>query len=151
MLMGEYVYSRLNQADKNCWHWWCAGNTDTIGTAMYSPQRRVQRCDLGSSGDPIIYDNSASLAVIAQSSNHPGGANHVFADGSVKFLKNSIQSWIPDPANAQVPGWPVGLSLINTFTNGSGTFGTYVFVGNMPVYQALSTRAGGEVISADAY
>jgi hypothetical protein len=32
-----------------------------------------------------------------------------------------------------------------------GTFGTYVFVDNMPVYQALSTRTGGEVISADAY
>jgi prepilin-type processing-associated H-X9-DG protein len=46
------------------------------------------------------------------SSAHPGGANVLFGDGSVKFVKNSIsyQTW-----------W------------------------------ALGTRAGNEVISADAY
>jgi prepilin-type N-terminal cleavage/methylation domain-containing protein/prepilin-type processing-associated H-X9-DG protein len=43
---------------------------------------------------------------------HPGGANFVMVDGSVRFLKQSI---------------------------------------SMPVYHALGTRAGGEVISADAY
>ena len=43
---------------------------------------------------------------------HPGGSNFLFGDGSVKFLKSSI---------------------------------------NMGTYQALSTRALGEVISADAY
>ena len=150
IIIGEYVYSRLNQADKNCWHWWCAGNTDTISTAMYAPNIAFNGA-VGSTGDPVLYDNAATLAVIAQSSNHPGGANHVFADGSVKFLKDSTQSWKPDPGNAQVPGWPLGLSLINTFSNNGATFGTYVFTGNMPVYQALSTRAGGEVISADSY
>jgi prepilin-type processing-associated H-X9-DG protein len=43
---------------------------------------------------------------------HPGGANFLFTDGSVKFLKQNI---------------------------------------NMPVYCALGSRAGGEVISADAF
>ena len=149
LLMAEYVYSRLNQADQNCWHWWCAGNTDTIGTAMYAPNVAFGGA-LNSSGDPIMYDNSASLAVIAASSNHPGGANHSFADGSVRFVKNSVSSWVPSSAGI-APGYPAQLSLTNTFQNGSGTFGTYVFTGQLPVYQALSTRAGGEVISADAY
>ena len=45
-------------------------------------------------------------------SRHPGGANFLFADGSVHFLKNSI---------------------------------------NRATYAALGSRAGGEVVSADAY
>jgi prepilin-type N-terminal cleavage/methylation domain-containing protein/prepilin-type processing-associated H-X9-DG protein len=45
-------------------------------------------------------------------SNHPGGVNFVFADGSVKFIKQTISDL---------------------------------------AYQAIGTRAGGEVISADSF
>jgi len=45
-------------------------------------------------------------------SNHPGGANFCMADGSVKFLKTTI---------------------------------------NFAIYQALSTRGNGEIVSSDAY
>jgi len=45
-------------------------------------------------------------------SQHPGGANFLFGDGSVKFLKATI---------------------------------------NMATYCALGSRAGGEVVSADAF
>ncbi|MGE3820301.1 MAG: DUF1559 domain-containing protein [Isosphaeraceae bacterium] len=45
-------------------------------------------------------------------SKHPGGANFTFADGSVKFVKNTV---------------------------------------SLPIYCALGSRNGGEVISADAY
>jgi prepilin-type N-terminal cleavage/methylation domain-containing protein/prepilin-type processing-associated H-X9-DG protein len=151
MLMTEYVCSRLNQADQNCWHWWCAGNTDTIGTAMYAPNVAFSGTTMGGPGDPTLYDNAATLAVIAASSNHPGGANHLFADGSVKFLKNTISSWVPSNSGSIGPGFPAQLSITNSFTNNGGTMGTYVFTGQLPVYQALSTRAGGEVISSDAY
>jgi prepilin-type processing-associated H-X9-DG protein len=61
------------------------------------------------------------------SSFHPGGANVLFADGSVHFLKN-VQSDAgvnPDGSTRYTPS-----SLI---------------------LQALGTRSGGEVVSADSY
>ncbi|APW61051.1 DUF1559 domain-containing protein [Paludisphaera borealis] len=66
--------------------------------------------------NPQTYDcaNSSDFicAHIAARSNHSGGVNVVFADGSVRFVKNSI---------------------------------------NPMSWRALGTRAGGEVVSADAY
>jgi len=151
MLLGEYVYGRLDVIDQNCWHWWTAGNADTIGTALYAPNVAFQG-DPNSASNPEI-DNATrnDLAVVSQSSNHPGGANHSFSDGSVKFIKNTVNSWVPGP-NATLPGFPSVVSVTNSFTLATGqVYGTYVYTGNLPVYQALSTRAGGEVISADAY
>jgi prepilin-type N-terminal cleavage/methylation domain-containing protein/prepilin-type processing-associated H-X9-DG protein len=56
-------------------------------------------------------------------SQHPGGANFGFGDGSVRFLKQTI-NW---------KGPVVGGAL------------------TLGVYRQLGTRAGGEVISADAF
>jgi prepilin-type processing-associated H-X9-DG protein len=61
------------------------------------------------------------------SSFHPGGANMLFADGSVHFLRSV-------PSNAGV--------------NPDGT--TRYSPGSI-IFQALGTRAGGEVISSDSY
>jgi prepilin-type N-terminal cleavage/methylation domain-containing protein/prepilin-type processing-associated H-X9-DG protein len=79
---------------------------------------------------------------------HPGGVNYGFCDGSVKFIKNSISSW--QFTSATTPGfYNVALPAGVTYTN-------YIFSGTpgmtqQGVYQSLSTRAGGEVISADQY
>ena len=57
-----------------------------------------------------------------------------FADGSVHFLKDSIQSWQFNPAT----GYPLGVTDNNgIFTLAAGT--------QLGVYQKLSTRARGEV------
>ena len=61
-------------------------------------------------------DTSAAYGVIdsfiGASSFHPGGVNVLLMDGSVRFVKSSI---------------------------------------NLSIWNALGTRAGGEVVSADAF
>jgi prepilin-type processing-associated H-X9-DG protein len=73
---------------------------------------------------------------------HPGGANCAFGDGSVKFIKNAIDSW-PFDANLESSpslGW------------NPRTQTPYILPGaKVGVWQALSTRSGGECVGADQY
>ncbi len=61
------------------------------------------------------------------SSFHPGGANVLFADGSVHFLKNVLGDL------------------------GANPDGSTRYTPSSLIQQALGTRAGGEVISSDTY
>jgi prepilin-type N-terminal cleavage/methylation domain-containing protein/prepilin-type processing-associated H-X9-DG protein len=121
------------------WNWWVSGNYgDTLFTTFYpmNPQKRLQT-------GYYNYDQGDDV-VLAASSFHPGGCNFAFLDGSVRFLKDSIDSW---PFNSG----PHGTLIPSGWTqDGSGTFipGPRARIG---VYQALSSRNGGEVISADSY
>jgi prepilin-type processing-associated H-X9-DG protein len=70
------------------------------------------------------------------SSLHPGGLNALMADGSARFIKDSINTWPYD----EMTGEPAG----STFTPDRGW-------ANLPspgIWQMLATRAGGEVVGS---
>ena len=78
---------------------------------------------------------------------HPGGVNAAFVDGSVHFIKNSINSWPTDQTGDLPPGW-------ETVTFDTSTHRAYLNLTSLAkvgTWQALSTIAAGEVVSSDSY
>ena len=109
--------------------WYFAGNLgDTLFTTFYPPNmvRNVSRVA------------GAKLA-FAASSLHPGGVNALMGDGSVRFIKETIQSWPPNPTT----GTPTG--AIRTAGN------WWVQLPAAGVWQALGTRSSGETIGPGEY
>ena len=159
MLASERAHGKFPAGDIFCWNWWTSGNYgDTMFTTFYpmNPFTKIP--------DFCCLDSGPDAYVASAASFHPGGANFGFADGSVKFLKESISSWqivnqgsttvmgtgvVPPgsnpPAAAGSNGYPVGLSRD---AQGGYAFTSGMFVG---VYQALSSRNGNEIVSSDQY
>jgi prepilin-type N-terminal cleavage/methylation domain-containing protein len=109
--------------------WYITGNWgDTLVTALYPPNA----CDRVALVAKEAWSNSASGM-------HPGGINALLGDGSVHFIKDSIQSWSFNP----LTGKPTGAS--------SDRMGAWINLPRPGVWQALSTRAGGELVSAGAF
>jgi prepilin-type processing-associated H-X9-DG protein len=116
------------------WGWWTSGNLgDTCYTHYWpiNPQKRT-RNDTGL--------DEAGAFVNGASSFHPGGINLALVDGSVRFIKDSIDTWSFDPAT----GMPLGVTRDQS---------VWVLVRGtkIGVWQALGSINGGEIISADAY
>jgi prepilin-type N-terminal cleavage/methylation domain-containing protein/prepilin-type processing-associated H-X9-DG protein len=136
---GRYGFNIWAYAGMTC------GESSWFAT-MYgvNPQKRFpagQNVYISSQNLPIgLPIMSMSLA-----SFHPGGANTGMADGSVRFLKDTIATF-PSSTN---PPFCLGMNYsgLNTYALSIPSTG----VPTLPVLQALSTINGGEVISSDAY
>jgi len=153
MLMAERAYGKLVQSDQDDWGYWGSGAYgDTLFTTLYPMNPFVKlnnqaqtnigpRSTAEGAGTATIYGTNNSIAVQAASSYHPGGINAGMCDGSVKFLKDTINTLPYDNVN----GYPIGLT--------QSTTGAYVLPAGAQwgVWQALSTVRGGEIISADQY
>ncbi|MFM1802078.1 MAG: hypothetical protein RJA81_1430 [Planctomycetota bacterium] len=133
LLFGEQLHSILSNEDQLYYHWhqsgwWCDAFFDT----SYPINSHLKMRDR--------IESSLWWALVqAASSHHPGGANFAFSDGSVRFLKDTIETWTLDEN-----GDPQGLKY--------GVCGEFVMGNARPgIYQALCTRQGHEIISADSY
>ena len=144
MLFGEGTYGRLTGSDLSGCRWWMAGNYgDTMLNAMYPPNTKVPSSTIDVNSNKAT--NTYGIYRMAASSNHPGGVNYAFADGSVRFIKDTVDSWPLDPATSA----PTSVQL----TQLSPPFGVFSILPGrkIGVYQALATIRGGEVVSSDAY
>jgi len=142
MLFGEHAHGLLDADSQVWWQWWPSGALgDTLITTMWplNPHRKLK--DL-----PVGYFASAFL--VSASSLHPGGANFAFADGSARFIKDTINSWPISPIQSPC-GEPVPPAvLIQTPAPADCFWGKVYQVTpgyQFGVYQALSTRNGGEI------
>lgn len=94
----------------------------TTGALFYPAATLVQaHCNV------LNTDTDTDGGIDDFSSRHPGGANVVFADGSVHFLKSVLRN------------------------SGRRPDGGTIYSPSSLVLQALGTRGGGEILSADAY
>jgi prepilin-type N-terminal cleavage/methylation domain-containing protein/prepilin-type processing-associated H-X9-DG protein len=142
MIYGEHAHGKLITTNGDIYgiNWWTSGDYgDTTYSSIFPPNyfsSDAQTQSIANGGTslnppPQLVPRQSNFSVTCTSF-HPGGCNFAFCDGSVRFIKNSVNSWNPTGIQYSNPTY-----TLNGQKNG--------------VYQALSTRNGGEVISSDSY
>src|SRR5262249_9222492 len=99
VLIAETPYGRIPRAgDRPLSRWWNSGFVaDSMVTTYYPLNGAVK-------GVPYLSGNYEKW-ISTVGSFHPGGANVGFCDGSVRFIKDSIESVPFDPVTGDVPAF----------------------------------------------
>lgn len=116
--------------------WWASGwYAGTLCNSFYPVNPNRNGID-----DNVHPDGLSHAYIAAVSSNHPGGANVALADGSVRRVKESIDSWHID----KVSGLPTGVTCDSL--SGTYTIGAQLHVG---IWQKMTTRNYSDVIGSE--
>jgi prepilin-type N-terminal cleavage/methylation domain-containing protein/prepilin-type processing-associated H-X9-DG protein len=130
MLVAERATATLGDltGPDTAWGWYFSSTpSDSLFTATCPPN--------------LFKTDVALVPPSAASSLHPGGLNILMCDGSGHFVKETVQSW-PVDLNAVLVR-PLGATL-----NVGGWWDDLPPAG---IWQALSTRAGGEPVDSTGY
>jgi prepilin-type processing-associated H-X9-DG protein len=137
LALGERAHALLTKESAACWSWWADGAIgDTLFSALYpmNPQRIDKDGSLPFT-ESLYWASSAS-------SLHPGGANFAMLDGSVRFIKESVDCWTIDPATSLPPG---------LFQGGNPVLYSWGQDLHWGVYQKLATRNFNDLVVGGSY
>ena len=105
-LFGEHAYGKNPTIELPDWGWWFSGNYgDTMFTTMFPMNPRAKIPDVP---NEALYGIDINPSIQAASSFHPGGAHFALCDGSVRFVKETIDSAPFDTTTGLPRGWSIG-------------------------------------------
>jgi prepilin-type processing-associated H-X9-DG protein len=141
-MMGDHSSGRTaaNLADPWGPNWWTTGAVGDCGYVAIFPPNFFKSWESAfpPNTPASSYAPTGNTFTITANSFHPGGCNFAFCDGSVRFIKDTVNSW--NPFQIQFNGRSAAYTAV-----GGGPVPQY------GVYQALHTRNGGEIVSADQF
>jgi prepilin-type N-terminal cleavage/methylation domain-containing protein/prepilin-type processing-associated H-X9-DG protein len=136
--LGEKAYSLLTPGTTDFWGFWPSGDFGDGQFSMLYPLNPWKKIKDGT----LPFTNSSLYWASSASSRHPGGANFAMLDGSVRFIKDSIDSWLIDPATSLPPGLTQG---------GNPVLYNWDSVQRFGVYQRLATRDFSDIVGDNDY
>jgi prepilin-type N-terminal cleavage/methylation domain-containing protein len=137
ILAAERAHALLTPDTAWNWSWWADGDIgDTLFSTLYpiNPHKRVKDGSLPFTNS-LYWPSSAS-------SLHSSGANFAVLDGSVRFIKDTVDCWAIDPTTNLPPGLTQG---------GSSALYSWTADLRFGVYQRLATRNFNDLVPSGSF